>query len=226
MKILTKAITIAVLGTTAIFAQPASALEYAPRAGDTCATEQIGVAQLDADKQNLIVCLKLQGSETPIWQAATSSRRYSLTCEDWSASGFASKDTCIMDGRWHLVYQNDASGKAAGGSLEDLKRYAEMGADIKNADTGGVHFCQTAGWQTEGDNGLFVCLDGARVAGTIFLSSYTLNDGNIALGAGLRRTDGKRIASNILPKSASDATPRSQTLMIDGGMAFNWFVRF
>lgn len=151
---------------------------------------------------------------------------YSLTCNTWASSGFASKDECIKDGRWHLVYQNDESGNAVGGSLEALKTYVMMGAEVRNADAGGTHFCETIGWPSDA-NSPVVCFDGMRVAGSIFLNSYSLNDGNIALGAGARRTDGKRIASNLLPTStAADAPPKSQVLMIDGGMAFSWFVRF
>lgn len=230
MKILTKAILIAALGTSALFAIPTLAEDAknqpksAPSAGDTCTTEQVGVAQLDAAKEQLIVCLKMSGSDSPVWQAATNTRRFSLTCEDWSASGFASKDACVMDGRWHLVYQNDENGGATGGSFEDLKRYAEQGADVKNSDAGGVHICQTIGWPTENNN-MIVCFDGARVSGNVFAQSITTNDGSIGLGAAARRSDGKRVVSNVLPKS-TDGTPKAEGMQRDGSSAFSWFVRF
>lgn len=149
---------------------------------------------------------------------------YSLTCNTWDSSGFSSKDDCLKDGRWHLVYQNDEDGNALGGSLEALKAYAMMGAEVKNADAGGVHLCETIGWPSDA-SGPVVCFDGMRVSGNVFAQSIAPNDGSIGLGAAARRSDGKRVISNILPKT-TEGDLKSEGLMRDGSAAFSWFVRF
>lgn len=55
---------------------------------------------------------------------------YSMKCDDYSAAGFASKDACLKDGRWHVVYENEGS-SAIYGSVEVLNSHMTAGADVK-----------------------------------------------------------------------------------------------
>lgn len=200
------------------------------KVGEQCSTNDAGSVRLDESETRLIVCMKSQGEEGDAlsWQAVAGKRMYSATCEDWAESGFPSKESCITDGRWHLVYQNDADGNTIGGSIKDLKRHAANGADVKNATAdaspaGGIHSCQTIGWSDENEC-LVACFDGVGVSGpNVFNATITPNQG-IGLGAAVRRCDSKRIVSNIIPKT--DGTPLFEAFMRDGGAAFNWFVKY
>lgn len=196
------------------------------KVGEQCSTNDAGSVRLDESETRLIVCMKSQGEEGDAlsWQAVAGKRMYSATCEDWAESGFPSKESCITDGRWHLVYQNDEKGETIGGSIHELKRHAANGADIRNADNTGVHYCQTIGWPSD-DECMVACFDGARVSGNVFATSITPNDGSIGLGAAARRCDGKRLVANILPQS-TNGTTKFEGNMRDGAETFNWFVKY
>lgn len=45
---------------------------------------------------------------------------WSLTCDDFASKGWPSRDACIKDGRWHLVFQVTASGSVTRGSLDEM----------------------------------------------------------------------------------------------------------
>lgn len=55
---------------------------------------------------------------------------YSMKCDDYSAAGFSSKDACLKDGRWHVVYENEGS-SVTYGSVEVLNSHMVAGADVK-----------------------------------------------------------------------------------------------
>lgn len=56
---------------------------------------------------------------------------YSMKCEDFAAAGFSSKDACVKDGRWHVVYENDTASRAVYGSVAALYDHVVAGADVK-----------------------------------------------------------------------------------------------
>ncbi|HEY1079863.1 MAG TPA: hypothetical protein VGE46_07190 [Bdellovibrio sp.] len=56
---------------------------------------------------------------------------YSMKCDDYSAAGFSSKDACLKDGRWHVVYENSNTGAATYGSVDILNGHMAAGADVK-----------------------------------------------------------------------------------------------
>lgn len=56
---------------------------------------------------------------------------YSMKCDDYAAVGFASKDDCVKDGRWHVVYENDTASRAVYGSVDILHGHIIAGADVK-----------------------------------------------------------------------------------------------
>ncbi|QQR68234.1 MAG: hypothetical protein IPI58_05070 [Alphaproteobacteria bacterium] len=208
----------------ALFAGPLSA--HAEMPGQPCTAAQIGTTKMADDKQNIIACL-LTGKTAPEnvqeWKDMANTDKnisYSLTCEDWKDSGFSSKDACIKDGRWHLVYINDDNGKTTFGSLKEFKSYTDQGADVKNNDyNGDSHICQTVVWK----GNLVHCLDGVRVQGEVWRNDLKYNDNKIGLGAVARRSDGVRVSSNVVPRSNGDL---EFAVFPTPGMAFKWFVRF
>lgn len=192
-------------------------------AGEPCIKDEIGKTQLDTNSQNVIACLVTDDKASQIWKAFSgSSKSYSLTCSDWKESGYKDKDDCIKDGRWHLVYANDTNGNALFGTLNEFRRYTNDGADVKNTDYNGdgMHICQTVGWI----NNVVMCLDSFRVQGEIWRNDITNNDGTNGLGAGVRRSDGKRISSNIIPKNGGDLD--LHVFLTSAGKSFKWYVRF
>ncbi len=208
----------------ALFAGPLSA--HAELPGQPCTAAQIGTTKMADDKQNIIACLKTgdttPGANVSEWKAMTmaADKGYSLTCTDWKAKRFSSKDDCIMDGRWHLVYANDAAGNTTYGSLQDLKTYGyDYGAEVKNADEEGTHYCQTFSYRS----GVANCMDGARIAGQVFSTTMSSNDGTINIGAATRRSDGVRLAANVVRSTnglaeASNGRPPNSL--------FKWYIRF
>lgn len=59
-----------------------------------------------------------QGTTEGIW---------SLTCDDFAAKGWPTRDACIKDGRWHLIFQATAGGSITRGSLEEMITLANEG---------------------------------------------------------------------------------------------------
>ncbi len=198
-------------------------LSYAAAAGMPCEKNEVGKTEIDNDKKNVIGCLVTDDEKSQIWKAFSGiNKSFSVTCEDWESAGWESKDACIMDGRWHLVYSNDARGNTTFGSLREFKKYSDQGADVNNSDYNGdsQHICQTVVWK----NGMVLCLDGFRVQGEPWRNDIQANDKTNGLGAGVRRSDGARISSNIIPKD--DGSLDLHVFPTYAGVAFNWFVKF
>lgn len=217
-----KRLTNSALAITAILMAALSSPSYAAVAGMPCQKSEIGKTEIDDNQQFVIGCLKTDDEKKQMWKAFSGSNTmFSLTCDDWSDSGWNSKDECIADGRWHLVYSHDAHGYATYGSLATLKKYIEGGADIKSGDEEGIHYCQEVVMLSP-----ITCLDSSRIAGTVLdpTSSYHANDGKIAIGAAARRVDGARINANISPNNGSSQL-QINTLLRDTH-AMNWYVKY
>lgn len=55
---------------------------------------------------------------------------FSKTCDDFAAKGWPSKETCLRDGRWHLVYTSRVGGGTPlYGSAVEFAQYVIEGAD-------------------------------------------------------------------------------------------------
>lgn len=216
-----------------VLAQPTPSL--AAIAGMPCDKSEIGKTEIDDNQQNIIGCLKTDDKADQKWKGWGTTQNFSLTCEDWNESGFKNKYSCITDGRWHLVYVNDASGRATFGSLSDLIEYVQNGADVKNADAGGMHICQTIGWQ----NNLATCFDSFRMAGEVSSTFNGINtvgsngvDPAYYLGAAVRRSDGNRVNANILASPAGTQDKGNMAIKAyirpsaTDATGLRWFIRF
>lgn len=56
---------------------------------------------------------------------------FSVTCYDFLAKGWSSRDDCLKDGRWHLVYSIDNNGDTLIGSSGEFLSYIRAGAVAK-----------------------------------------------------------------------------------------------
>lgn len=63
--------------------------------------------------------------------ANASNKEYSERCDNYSAIGFSSKDACLKDGRWHVVFETNAQGAVTYGSVDILEGHMLAGADFK-----------------------------------------------------------------------------------------------
>jgi type II secretory pathway pseudopilin PulG len=81
---------------------------------------------------------------------------FSENCTDFAAKGWASKDQCLQDGRWHIVYSNDASGNSSFGSTNDIDANVQKGASLKVSIKPGF-----AGW----DASYYSCIEYGRYTG-------------------------------------------------------------
>lgn len=98
-----------------------------------------------------------QGTTVGIW---------SDNCSDFAAKGWASKDSCVKDGRWHHVYTNDDNGIGKSEDFEKIVDYIHQGAVVRVGippETGLGHdalseLCVSTARQY----GKLVCLGGAR----------------------------------------------------------------
>lgn len=63
--------------------------------------------------------------------ADASNREYSEKCDNYSSIGFASKDACLEDGRWHVVFETNAQGGVVYGSVDLVEAHMVAGADFK-----------------------------------------------------------------------------------------------
>lgn len=211
----------------ALFAGPLSA--HAEMPGQPCQKEQIGTTKMADDKQNIIACL-VTGNVAPEnvqeWKSMTagSRTRYSLTCDDWKKIGWGSKDECIKDGRWHLVYVNNNSGGSAYGNISNLVDYANSGADVKSntsGSVGGSHLCSSIAWK----DGVLACMDTISAdASDLFVTSAGPNDGTVFAGSALRRTDGMRMNTNIVPNNSGNMQMTGS--LNNNRKAMEWYVRF
>ncbi len=93
---------------------------------------------------------------------------YSSTCVDFAAKGWPSKQACYEDGRWHLVYENSASGGALFGKFEDLEKVIGEAVDVKVTGPGVTatsrnEICQQV-YRSSYTTTIY-CLSGVRFAG-------------------------------------------------------------
>lgn len=63
---------------------------------------------------------------------------WSDNCSDFAAKGWPSKEACMKDGRWHLVYSHSATGAATYGTLSSLIQLIEQGPEVKVAIPAGA----------------------------------------------------------------------------------------
>lgn len=63
---------------------------------------------------------------------------YSITCDDFATRGWSSKDQCLQDGRWHLVYSHTSAGATTFGSKANLIDHLRNGANVKAGFTPGT----------------------------------------------------------------------------------------
>ena len=63
-----------------------------------------------------------QGTEIGVW---------SKTCDDFSAKGWPTKESCLKDGRWHVVYEVESSGSITRGSVSQLTDLINDGAALR-----------------------------------------------------------------------------------------------
>ncbi len=95
----------------------------------------------------------------------TTQGAWSDTCTDFAAKGWPSKDACLKDGRWHLVFQNTSTGAITRGSLSEMEGFSSQGAIFRiQAPPGSYGFganhelCQS--FAVHGSD--MVCIGGAR----------------------------------------------------------------
>lgn len=76
--------------------------------------------------RKIIACSRVtdspQGTTIGVW---------SDTCSDFAAKGWASKDDCLKDGRWHHVYTNDKDGKGDSDDFQRIADYIHQGAIVR-----------------------------------------------------------------------------------------------
>ncbi|MER2519621.1 MAG: hypothetical protein ABTQ34_02910 [Bdellovibrionales bacterium] len=214
-------------------AQPNQA--HAAVAGMPCDQSEIGKTEIDDNHQGIIGCLKTDDKSKQIWKGWGGTRVFSLTCEDWEESGFENKYNCITDGKWHLVYVNDANGKTTFGNYKEFIEYVQNGADVKNADAGGIHHCEVVSWQ----NNMASCFGGFRMAGEVMYNFDGTNkvgsngvDPAYYLGAAVRRSDGNRVNGNIMAVPAGTQDRGNMAIKAfmrptaTDATGLRWFVRF
>lgn len=91
---------------------------------------------------------------------------YSRSCLDFASTGWPSKQACMQDGRWHVVYSNGAGGGTAFGALAELENAIGEGAEIKVLYNGkkNSEVCQSVYRSDVGARPIY-CLSGTRFAG-------------------------------------------------------------
>ncbi len=82
---------------------------------------------------NVLLCaLLIAGvSASFIQKAEASNKTYSERCDNYSSLSYASKDECLKDGRWHVIYETNAGGSVAYGSVDIVESHMTAGADFK-----------------------------------------------------------------------------------------------
>jgi hypothetical protein len=63
--------------------------------------------------------------------AQAGSKAYSERCDNYSSLSYSSKDACLKDGRWHVIYETNAQGSAVYGSVDIVETHMVAGADFK-----------------------------------------------------------------------------------------------
>lgn len=126
----------------------------------------------DSDGGALLAAFnKMIGSSDP--QAAPD-YKYSERCDEvsnngdlsWSEAGFPSREACITDGNWHVIYENSDSGYVLSGSLAELEYRISKGAEFRviTPTYGGGENCQQIYRSVQGSSVIY-CLSSLRFAG-------------------------------------------------------------
>lgn len=89
---------------------------------------------------------------------------YSKDCTDWESAGWDSKETCLKDGRWHLIYKNNPSGTPTFGSVNAMEQHIKNGAEFKIIHGSVTEICQQTYRSAQGIKPIY-CLTGLRFAG-------------------------------------------------------------
>lgn len=117
-------------------------------------------------------------------------KQYVSDCGLFAANGWASKDECLHDGRWHKVLSHGTGGAKPN---QDVLDAISNAADFKVVTTGpaklpnGTSFSAPPGQSRcvnilTDANGYVVCLDATRYSGNI--ADTSLKQGNAYAGAG------------------------------------------
>ncbi|HPI40612.1 MAG TPA: prepilin-type N-terminal cleavage/methylation domain-containing protein [Pseudobdellovibrionaceae bacterium] len=56
---------------------------------------------------------------------------FSETCTDFASTGWSSKNSCLQDGRWHMVFSHNAAGAPTFGTENDLVSHIDAGAAVR-----------------------------------------------------------------------------------------------
>lgn len=84
----------------------------------------------------------------------------------WSQAGFVSREDCLTDGNWHLIFENSASGSALYGSIADLHARISKGVETRVVvpDYNGAESCQSI-YEANGSPMVIHCLISTRFSG-------------------------------------------------------------
>lgn len=134
---------------------------------------------------------------------------YSKDCNNWETLGWETKNTCIQDGRWHLVFKNNSSGSAIMGTVNDLELHIQSGASIKVIHQSANGDCQQAYRSTLGSRPIY-CLTSLRFSGEAppFITNSSARYG----------TDGSAWCNAIGAPNSNGCTG----LFLD----YDWYVRY
>lgn len=144
---------------------------------------------------------------------------YSETCNDYLALQYPSKEQCLRDGRWHLVFENSQGGAAVFGSLADLQVHLVAGAEFKvvvpnimGEGRSGNERCQQM-YKAQLKSNVYYCLTAARFAG-----EETGVHGSARYG-----TDGSLYCNSHMMMSGL-----APTTSLCGGLTlgYKWYVRY
>lgn len=128
----------------------------------------------------------------------------------WKDAGFPSREACITDGNWHVIYENAASGYILQGSMAELEYRMSKGAEfrVSTPDYGGGENCQQIYRSVQGNNVIY-CLSTLRFAGEI---------GNVYHGSVRYGSDGTAFC-NDTPRPYQNSCAGFSTSM-------KWLVRY
>ncbi|GEM_PF-2824585 len=166
---------------------------------------------------------------------------YVTDCAAYATNGWANKNECLQDGRWHKVQSNGPWGAFAAG---DLATAISNGADVKTITTGSAYFPANGTYITlpagqakctnvfVGSDGYAVCQDPSRYAGntdnTSLMSGSTVT-GNKNLGVAIYKGNGILTCVSIVPSAGYGETITG----INGSgcgpyvqAALDWYVRY
>lgn len=223
MKILIRTAFIASVICSALTAVPA----WSANVGDACTEADVGRAQLDSKRENMIVCLLDEDGKTASWKTMVREKRYSKTCEDWESAGHKSKRDCVQDGRWHFIYMSDDHGNAAFGDYTELEQHVAEGADVKimsqNPSIGNT-LCTNVSWTPNGLTCYSTALGGV---GPRYKKGDSLEDlGGGGFGTFSVSANGLKVSQSIgEAKHYSDGVHAS--VLADNWIyGYAWFVKY